>query len=101
MPTSVLVIDDDSEFRALAVRMLAGMGLSVVGESPTKRYDRLTELSVTWFLEGRLSGGEDLKLGLVDDAVALVGIHPEVPPDIRRLVADEAARLRSEETRRS
>ena len=68
--------------------------------SATKRYDRLTELSVTWFLEGRLSGGEDLKLGLVDDAVALVGIHPEVPPDIRRLVAEEAARLRSEETRR-
>ena len=45
--------------------------------------------------------GEDLELGLVDDAVALVGIHPDVPPDIRRLVAEEAARLRSEETRRS
>lgn len=69
--------------------------------SATKRYDRLTELSVTWFLEGRLPGGEDLELGLVDDAVALVGIHPDVPPDIRRLVAEEAARLRSEETRRS
>ncbi len=69
--------------------------------SATKRYDRLTELSVTWFLEGRLPGGEDLELGLVDDAAALVGIHPDVPPDIRRLVAEEAARLRSEETRRS
>ena len=35
MPTSVLVVDDDPEFRALAVRMLAGMGLSVVGEAGT------------------------------------------------------------------
>jgi CheY-like chemotaxis protein len=33
VPTSVLVIDDDPEFRALAVRMLTGMGLSVVGEA--------------------------------------------------------------------
>ena len=33
MSTSVLVIDDDPGFRALAVRMLAGMGLAVVGEA--------------------------------------------------------------------
>jgi two-component system, response regulator PdtaR len=31
--TSVLVVDDDRSFRALAVRMLAGMGLTVVGEA--------------------------------------------------------------------
>jgi DNA-binding NarL/FixJ family response regulator len=31
----VLVIDDDPAFRALAVRMLAGMGLAVVGEAGT------------------------------------------------------------------
>jgi CheY-like chemotaxis protein len=30
MPTTVLVIDDDPAFRALAVRMLASMGLAVV-----------------------------------------------------------------------
>jgi PleD family two-component response regulator len=30
VPTSVLVVDDDRSFRALAVRMLAGMGLTVV-----------------------------------------------------------------------
>ena len=35
MPTSVLVIDDDAGFRALAVRVLEGMGLSVVGEAAT------------------------------------------------------------------
>jgi DNA-binding NarL/FixJ family response regulator len=33
MTTSVLVIDDDPGFRALAVRVLAGMGLAVVGEA--------------------------------------------------------------------
>lgn len=35
MPTSVLVIDDDPTFRELAVRLLGGMGLSVVGEADT------------------------------------------------------------------
>ena len=35
MPTSVLVVDDDPEFRALAVRMLAEMGLVVAGEADT------------------------------------------------------------------
>jgi CheY-like chemotaxis protein len=35
VPTSVLVIDDDATFRALAVRMLEGMGLSVAGEAAT------------------------------------------------------------------
>ena len=33
MTTSVLVIDDDPGFRSLVVRMLAGMGLAVVGEA--------------------------------------------------------------------
>lgn len=35
MCTSVLVVDDDPAFRALAVRMLDGMGLRVVGEADT------------------------------------------------------------------
>jgi CheY-like chemotaxis protein len=35
MSTSVLVIDDDATFRELAVRILEGMGLSVVGEAET------------------------------------------------------------------
>lgn len=65
--------------------------------SATKRFDRLVELSVTWYLEGRLPPGEDVELGLTEDAVAIVGISPEVPDDIRSKVAQEAARLRKEE----
>jgi DNA-binding NarL/FixJ family response regulator len=33
MPRSVLVVDDDREFRELAARMLKAMGLEVVGEA--------------------------------------------------------------------
>ena len=66
--------------------------------SATKRFDRVVELSVGWFLEGRLPPGEDVELGLADDAVAIVGISPEVPPEIRSKVAKEAARLRAEES---
>jgi basic membrane lipoprotein Med (substrate-binding protein (PBP1-ABC) superfamily)/DNA-binding SARP family transcriptional activator len=65
--------------------------------SATKRFDRLVELSVGLYLEGRLPPGEDVDLGLADDAVGLVGINPEVPSDIRKRVADEAARLRAQE----
>jgi basic membrane lipoprotein Med (substrate-binding protein (PBP1-ABC) superfamily)/DNA-binding SARP family transcriptional activator len=67
--------------------------------SATKRFDRLVELSVSWYLEGRLPAGEDVELGLTEDAVAIVGISPEVPSDIRRKVAQEAARLRGEEAK--
>jgi basic membrane protein A and related proteins len=69
--------------------------------SATKRYDRLVELSVSWYLEGRLPPGEDVELGLTEDAVAVVGISPEVPNDIRRKVAQEAARLRAQEAPRN
>jgi basic membrane protein A len=65
--------------------------------SATKRFDRLVELSVSWYLEGRLPPGGDVELGLTEDAVAIVGISPEVPGDIRRKVAQEAARLRADE----
>ncbi len=66
--------------------------------SATKRYDRLVELTVSWYLEGRLPPGEDIELGLTDDAVALVGISPDVPPAIRSKLAREVARLRAQET---
>jgi DNA-binding SARP family transcriptional activator/basic membrane lipoprotein Med (substrate-binding protein (PBP1-ABC) superfamily) len=65
--------------------------------SATKRFDRLVELTVNWYLEGRLPAGHDVELGLSEDAVALVGISPSVPDDVRRRVAREAARLRTEE----
>jgi DNA-binding SARP family transcriptional activator/basic membrane lipoprotein Med (substrate-binding protein (PBP1-ABC) superfamily) len=63
--------------------------------SATKRTDRLVELSVSWYLEGRLPAGEDVGLGLAEEAVGLVGISPNVPPDIRAKVAKEASRLRA------
>jgi basic membrane lipoprotein Med (substrate-binding protein (PBP1-ABC) superfamily) len=67
--------------------------------SASQRYDRLVDLSVSWYLEGRLPRGGDVELGLVDGAVALVGISPGVPPPIRAKVAQEAARLRAQEMR--
>ena len=68
--------------------------------SASNRVDRLVDLSVSWYLEGRLPPGGDVQLGLVDDAVALVGINPDVPPVIRAKVAQEAARLRAHEVPR-
>ena len=67
----------------------------------SQRYDRLVELTVSWYLEGRLPPGETVELGLVDDAVALVGINPDVPPGVRAKVAQETARLRAQEVRQS
>ncbi len=64
--------------------------------SASLRYDRLVESTVSWYLEGRLPPGADVELGLVDDAVALVDINPDVPPEIRAKVAQEAARLRAQ-----
>jgi basic membrane lipoprotein Med (substrate-binding protein (PBP1-ABC) superfamily) len=65
--------------------------------SASLRYDRLVESTVSWYLEGRLPPGGDVELGLVDDAVALADINPDVPPEIRAKVAQEAARLRAQE----
>jgi DNA-binding SARP family transcriptional activator/basic membrane lipoprotein Med (substrate-binding protein (PBP1-ABC) superfamily) len=69
--------------------------------SATKRFDHLVELTVSWYLEGRLPPGKDVELGLADDAVAIVGISPDVPSEIRRKVAQEAARLQAQEAPRS
>ncbi len=92
---------------AAAIRGVWGVGnvvdLSRLGPhilaSVSQRYDRLVERSVSWYLEGRLPPGGDVELGLVDDAVALVGISSVVPPPIRTKVAQEAARLRAREER--
>ena len=90
---------------AAAIRGVWGVGAdedrsqlgSHILASTTKRFDRLVKLSVSWYLEGRLPPGEDVELGLTEDAVAIVGISPEVPDDIRSKVAQEAARLRQQE----
>jgi basic membrane lipoprotein Med (substrate-binding protein (PBP1-ABC) superfamily)/DNA-binding SARP family transcriptional activator len=65
--------------------------------SAVKRWDRLVELSVGWYLDGSLPRGEDVELGLGDDAVGLAGISPEVPTGVRKKVEREAARLRKSE----
>jgi basic membrane lipoprotein Med (substrate-binding protein (PBP1-ABC) superfamily) len=77
---------------------LSRLGAHVLATA-SHRYDRLVELSVSSYLEGRLRPGADVELGLVDDAVALVGINPDVPPEIRAKVAQEATRLRAREVR--
>jgi basic membrane lipoprotein Med (substrate-binding protein (PBP1-ABC) superfamily) len=68
--------------------------------SASQHYDRLVELTVSWYLEGRLPPAGDVELGLVDGAVALAGINPDVPPLVRAKVAQEAARLRAQEGRK-
>jgi basic membrane lipoprotein Med (substrate-binding protein (PBP1-ABC) superfamily)/DNA-binding SARP family transcriptional activator len=90
---------------AAAVRGVWGIGVdedrSYLGShilaSAIKRWDRLVELSVGWYLDGSLPRGEDVELGLEDDAVGLAGISPEVPASIRQKVEREAARLRKSE----
>jgi len=73
MATTVLVIDDDPAFRALAVRMLVGMGLAVVGEAGT--------------VEGARKAADSLRpesalvdVGLPDgDGVTLAGMLASLP----------------------
>jgi basic membrane lipoprotein Med (substrate-binding protein (PBP1-ABC) superfamily)/DNA-binding SARP family transcriptional activator len=100
----------DCGLGALTAASLRGMWAVASGEdlshlgphvlaTASQRYDRLVELTVSWYLEGRLPPGGDVELGLVDGAVALVGINPDVPPLIRAKVAREAARLRAQEGR--
>ena len=97
------ILSDRPGFQAPVWGVTNGGDLSHLGPhvlaTTSQHYDRLVELSVNWYLEGRLPPGGDVELGLVDDAVALVGINPDVPPLIRAKVAQEAARLRAREVR--
>jgi class 3 adenylate cyclase/basic membrane lipoprotein Med (substrate-binding protein (PBP1-ABC) superfamily) len=61
------------------------------------RSDLLAKVGVSWFLEDRLPHGQDVQVGLAQDVVGLVGISSDVPLEIRRRVAEEAARLRAGE----
>jgi CheY-like chemotaxis protein len=73
MPTSVLVIDDDPAFRALAVRMLASMGLAVVGEADT--VEAATRAANALRPQSAL-----VDIGLPDgDGVTLAGILASLP----------------------
>lgn len=68
--------------------------------SVVKHFDRAVELAVRRFFDGTLPAGKTIELGLEDEAVGIVGISPQVPEEVRRKVAREAARIRADETRR-
>jgi DNA-binding NarL/FixJ family response regulator len=73
MATTVLVIDDDPAFRALAVRMLVGMGLAVVGEAGT--VEAATRAANTLRPQSAL-----VDVGLPDgDGVTLAGMLASLP----------------------
>lgn len=68
--------------------------------STVKRMDRAVELAVRWFVQGTLPAGEDIVLGVEDDAVGVAGISPDVPAEIRSKIARLAASFRREKTAR-
>ena len=73
MPTSVLVVDDDPEFRALAARVLAGMGLVIAGEADT--VEAATRAAMRLEPESAL-----VDVGLPDgDGVTLAGALAALP----------------------
>jgi basic membrane protein A len=65
--------------------------------STLKRYDRAVELALRWFVQGTLPAGEDIVLGLDDDAVGVAGISADVPAEIRSKIARLAASFRRKE----
>jgi basic membrane protein A len=93
---------------AAGIRGVWGIGVdadrsrlgSHVLASTVKRMDRAVELAVRWFVQGTLPAGEDIVLGLEDDAVGVAGISPEVPAEIRSKIARLAATFRQEKTAR-
>jgi basic membrane lipoprotein Med (substrate-binding protein (PBP1-ABC) superfamily)/DNA-binding SARP family transcriptional activator len=93
---------------AAGIRGVWGIGVdadrsrlgSHVLASTVKRMDRAVELAVRWFVQGTFPAGEDIVLGLEDDAVGVAGISPEVPAEIRSKIARLAASFRQEKTAR-
>jgi basic membrane lipoprotein Med (substrate-binding protein (PBP1-ABC) superfamily)/DNA-binding SARP family transcriptional activator len=93
---------------AAGIRGVWGIGVdadrsrlgSHVLASTVKRMDRAVELAVRWFVQGTLPAGEDIVLGLEDDAVGVAGISPDVPPEIRSKIAHVAASFRQEKPAR-
>jgi len=65
--------------------------------STVTRFDRAVELVVRWYVQGTLPGGKEITLGLDDDAVGITGISPQVPPEVRKKVAELAEELRKSE----
>jgi basic membrane protein A len=91
---------------AAGIRGVWGIGVdadrsqlgSHVLASTVKRYDRAVELALRWYVQGTLPAGEDIVLGLNDDAVGVAGISADVPAEIRSEIARLAASFRREET---
>lgn len=89
---------------AAAIRGVWGIGVdgdrSYLGDhilaSMEKRLDHVVLLAVRSFVQGTLPGGEDVILGLENDALGLTGISPQVPAAIRQKVAHAAAALRND-----
>jgi DNA-binding NarL/FixJ family response regulator len=68
MPTTVLLVDDDPDFRALARRLLTDAGLHVVGEADTVAAARAAALDLrpdTALLDVSLPDGNGLTLARV------------------------------------
>jgi basic membrane lipoprotein Med (substrate-binding protein (PBP1-ABC) superfamily)/DNA-binding SARP family transcriptional activator len=66
--------------------------------STVKRLDRAVELAVQWYLQGTMPRGEQVVLGLDDDAVGIAGLSPELPPEIRERIGRIAELLTAAET---
>jgi basic membrane protein A len=91
---------------AAGIRGVWGIGVdadrsrlgSHVLASTVKRNDRAVELAVRWFMQDTLPAGDDIVLGLDDEAVGIAGISANVPTEIRSKIAHVAASFRQEET---
>jgi CheY-like chemotaxis protein len=96
---SVLVVDDDPEFRALAARLLAASGLTVVGEADSisaalSAADRLQPPAV--LVDAELPDGDGISLARELSAlpwrprIVLISIDPDIA------TADNARRAGAE-----
>jgi DNA-binding NarL/FixJ family response regulator len=96
---SVLVVDDDSQFRALAARLLAASGLTVVGEADSisaalSAADRLKPSGV--LVDAELADGDGIRLARELAAlpwrprIVLTSIDPDIA------TADNARRAGAE-----
>ena len=96
---SVLVVDDDSQFRALAARLLAASGLTVVGEAASisaalSAADRLKPSGV--LVDAELADGDGIRLARELAAlpwrprIVLTSIDPDIA------TADNARRAGAE-----
>lgn len=92
MPRSVLVVDDDSSFRQLAIGLLRSWGHDVVGEagSVAEAVERITELHPdTVLVDVGLPDGDGLQL------TTTISLMP-LPPRVLLISADSRAATDSE-----